>query len=143
MQAIGFNFSKINVEKKKDIKEKIEIKSNIDINNIKKEAIDVVKDKNTVKIDFTFTINYTPEIAELSFSGTIVLILDDKDYKQVLKEWKKKKLPDNIRTPLFNLIMTRSSLRALQLEEEINLPPHFPFPRLMEKDKKQSTSYTG
>ena len=90
----------------------------------------MLKDKEVLKFTFAFTIEYTPETAVLKFEGAILAILEKNQIKDTLKKWKTKKIPDEIRLPLFNNILTKCNLKALQLEEEFNLPTHVPMPRL-------------
>jgi len=130
MQIIGFNFTKISCERKKDPSGKLEIKSNIDLKNIAQEKLDLIKDKEVLKFTFEFTIEYSPDTAVLKFEGAILAILEKDAIKETLKKWKTKKIPDEIRLPLFNTILTKCNLKALQMEEEFNLPTHVPMPRL-------------
>jgi hypothetical protein len=77
----------------------------------------------------------------------VVLLLTEKDEsKDILKKWKNKKMPEEFRVPLFNIILTKSNLRALQLEEELNLPTHIPLPRIRNQDQAGNTgkrTYAG
>ncbi len=147
MRVIGFNFEKISAEKKKQPKGKLQINSNINIKDIKQEKIDVVKDQPVLKLDFEFKVEYKPNIAHIKLEGLILMLVEKDESKNILKKWKKKKIPDDIRVPIFNLILTKSNLRALQLEEELNLPTHVPLPRIRPKDeqsgKGSNRSYTG
>ena len=52
-------------------------------------------------------------------------------------DWKDKKMPDDFRNTLFNLILRKASLKALQLEEEMNLPIHMQLPTLKIGEKKE------
>lgn len=133
MQVIGFNFTKISSERKKAPEGKIEIKSNINIKSIESEKVEMLKDREVLKFTFDFAIEYTPNIASLNFEGIILTTSDKNDKetpKEILKKWKTKKITDEVRLPLFNLIMTKCNLKALQLEEEFGLPTHVPMPRL-------------
>jgi len=56
-------------------------------------------------------------------------------------KWKNKKISDDIRMPLFNMILTKCNLKALQFEEEFALPTHVPMPRLSPQENNQS--YVG
>ena len=56
MRIIGFNFKKIKIERKKDIKGKLEIKTNIDMANIEKETLDIAGE--ILKFSYNYTINY-------------------------------------------------------------------------------------
>jgi len=133
MRVIGFNLKKLAVERKKEIKGKLEIKSNLSIDSIEKEKIDIAGE--VLKFDFAYEIKYEPNFADILFKGTVLVIPDDS--KKILKDWKKKKIQEETRMPIFNFIMSKCNIKALQLEEEFNFPPHIPMPRL---SKQQSQS---
>ena len=139
MKLLGFNFIKISVEKFKEKTSKIQISTNIDISEIKQTDSELINMKDTILgIQFTYTVTYSPEIADLSLGGNILVALEEGLAKEVLKEWKDKKLPENFKISLFNFIMKKSSLKALQLEEEIGLPLHIPLPSLKPSPKEDS-----
>lgn len=142
MKIIGFGFKKITTERKKEIQGKLEIKSNLQIEEIEKGNIDIAGD--ILKFNYLYSVNYEPEFAEISFNG-FVLALPNKtdDIKKILKEWKKKKLSEEIRIFIFNFIMSKCNLKALQLEEDFALPPHIPLPRLTKQQNQQQANYTG
>ncbi len=138
---IGFNLKKISAERKENIKTKVEIKSNIDILDIKKEVIDISKDKEVLSFTFNFAINYEPKIANLAFEGNVLLLVEPAEAKDILKRWKKKLTSQDIRLIIFNTIMTRCNIKALELEENIGLPSHIPLPKL--SPPQQNNTYTG
>jgi hypothetical protein len=137
MQVIGFNFEKILAEKKKQPEGKIEIKSNINLKSIAQEKIDLIKDKEVLKFSFEFYVDYTPDIAKITFEGFILAILEKNQIKETLKRWKTKKISDEIRIPLFNLILAKCNLKSLQFEEEFNLPTHVPMPQIQPQKNNQ------
>lgn len=137
MQVIGFNFEKISAELKKPIKGKIEIKSDIDVKSIEPEKVDLIKDKDILKFKFSFHVDYSPDLAQLKFDGFIIAIVEKDKVKEILKKWKDKKIGEEVRLPIFNLIMTRCSLKALQLEEELGLPTHIPMPKFSPQKSEQ------
>ena len=137
MKLMGFNFRKISAEKKKDSFENLNLKTNLDIKNITSVKQGIFKMKEElVGVEFSFNIVYEPEIAELAFEGNILLSLDSKLARDVLKQWKDKKIPDEFRIALFNIILRKSSVKALMLEDELALPYHFPMPRVSEKKEE-------
>lgn len=141
MKIIGFSFKKIEAERKKNITGKLEIKSNIQIEDIEKETIDIAGE--TLKFSYNYSINYEPGFAEIKFKGTTLAIPDkSEDIKKILKDWKKKKIDDTTKIPILNFIMSKCNLKALQLEEDFSLPPHIPFPRITAQQNQQ-TNYTG
>ena len=138
MKVLGFNFTKIKVEKFKDRVENLKIGTRIDISEIVEAKADLLKLKEGVlAIKFSYGLDYEPGLAKLDLEGNTIIAIDTKEAKEVLKKWKKKKMPEDFRLPLFNLILRKSSLRALRLEEEMNLPIHLQLPNLKIQDKKE------
>lgn len=138
MKIIGFTLNKINAEKIKPIKGKLEIKSGINVDDIVKAEASV-SDKSALKIDFTFKIEYEPEYGKLELKGSIVLLDEKDESKDILKDWKKKKFDHTMKIGLFNFIMERCNLKTLQLEEELGLPFHIPFPKLAPAPNQSTT----
>ena len=143
MQIIGFNFEKIQAERKNNAKGKIEISSNINIKSVTQESLDLVKEKPTLKFSFEFSLNYKPDIASLLFQGFVISIFEKEQAREILKKFKSKKISDEVRIPLFNFILSKCNLRALQFEEELSLPFHIPFPRISHSQQSNNTNYTG
>jgi len=143
MQIIGFNLEKISAERKNPIKGKLEISSNINIKEIKQEKIDIIKEQNPLKFNFKFTIEYKPKIAEIIFEGFVLVLFEKDKSKEITKKWKGKKISDDIRIPLFNFILTKCNVKALQLEEEFGLPTHIPLPTIRPQSEKGNARYAG
>jgi len=133
MNVIGFNFTRIsaNKENKKDKLEKIN--SNLEFTNIAKESIDMLKEAHVAKIDFKYNIDYQPTLAAIDMEGVILIKSEEKEVDKLIKTWKKNKMEDEVKIPLFNLILKKCSIKALQLEEELNLPQHIQLPKLQKK----------
>jgi len=141
MRIIGFNFKKLSAERKKDIKGKLEVKTHMDITKIEKETLDIAGE--ILRFSFVYTIDYNPEFATIKFEGTVLLKPEKKDVvKKIIKDWKSKKLPDELKFMIFNFIMTKCNLKALQLEEEFSLPLHISMPKLSKTSGEKAT-YTG
>ncbi len=140
-QIIGFNLTKIFVEREKEIKGQIGIRYNIQIPEAKKEALSISKDKDVLSFDFKFTINYEPKMAGILFEGNVLLLAEPKESKEILKGWKKKEELRDARLLIYNTILTKCSVKALELEDDLNLPSHLPLPKLT--PSKQESSYTG
>ena len=129
MKIIGFNLIKISAERKEKVEGELKINQNIDIKDIQKESLPFTSE-DSIKIKFNFKIDYSEESASLEFEGYITILPDKGELKQFLDSWKNKQLPENFRTPLFNFIMSKCNIKALNLEDEINIPYHVPMPRL-------------
>ncbi|MEK6927993.1 MAG: hypothetical protein AABX11_06185 [Nanoarchaeota archaeon] len=140
MQVIGFNFTKISSQREREVKN-ASISTNIQFKDVLKDEVALLKDKETVRVDFGFTIDYnnkdakekskdSKSQAQIEFEGNILLLVSDEESKELLKSWKKKELPQQFKLFLFNFILGKCSIKALSLEEELNLPLHMPLPKL-------------
>ena len=133
MKIVGFNFKKLNIEKISDKFKELKINTNIDIIDVKQIKPDIFQPKeDLIEIEFDYTIDYSPDIAKISLSGTVLVMADAKIIKDFIKQWKKKKLPEEHRILIFNVILKKSNLKAMQLEDEMNLPLHIPLPSVKE-----------
>jgi len=135
MNIIGFNFKKINVEKFLDKVENIKINTKIDVSEITMIKSDILKTKEEIiGIRFNYEISYDPDFAKIGFSGNILFSIESKKAKEILKQWKDKKIPEDFKITLFNVILRKSNIKALQLEDEMNLPLHISLPSLKKQE---------
>jgi len=139
MRFIGFNFNKINIEKFNDKIENLKINTKINVSEIKNIKSDFFKTKEEIiEVKFAYFINYDPDFAKIELTGSVILSIEPKIVKDILKQWKDKKMSEDFRIMLFNIILRKSSLRALQLEDEMNLPLHMQLPSLKkQKDEEK------
>jgi hypothetical protein len=146
MQIIGFTLTKVLIERKDDIKGKWKVTSKIDVKDIKEEKIEIAVGKGIAKADFEYTINYEPELGEIFFKGFILILGEPDEIKSTISDWKKKKIMlSDIKLRIFNTIFQKCNIKALELEEDFNLPPHIKLPLIKseEETKKTPSSYTG
>lgn len=135
MRIVGFNFTKISAEKfETATKVKPKITMGIDISSLDKQKISAIN-QDVFKANFNFSIKYE-KLANFDIKGTVYFTTDPKMVKEIQKKWKDKKIPDSIRIPLFNFILTKCNLRVLSFEEEFNLPTHIPFPKIEQQKSK-------
>ena len=138
MQIVGFNFKKISAEKSPDFK-RSSISTNIEFTDLKKEKNEIIKEKDVIKINFKFAVVYGDQEkkeeknGEVSFEGILLLSAEKDEAKDFLKSWKKKEIPKVFTLPLYNFILKRCSIKALQMEEDIGLPSHLPLPQVRPK----------
>ena len=138
MRLIGFNFTKLDLEKKSDNLKDLKITTGINLLDVKEVKSDLFSNPEALLVvKFEYTINYEKNIAILKFCGNLVISLEPEKSKEVLKQWKNKKLPEDFRLTLFNIILRKSSLKALQFEEEFNLPAHIPLPSFKPREKRK------
>jgi len=138
MKLVAFNFTKISAEKLKEIDNTVKILPNIDIAEISDIKPTMLKTKDSlVGVKFSFIIDYSPDFAKIDIAGNLILALDSKKAKETLKAWKDKNILEDIRLPLLNLIMKKSTIKALSIEEDIGLPAHMPLASLRQKPAEE------
>ncbi len=145
---VGLRFNKILVEKdsSKEKSKISKIQTKTDILNIEEEKMDM-KDKKALKFSFVFNTIYDPEIAKLSLEGSLLFLEDAKQIDKILDAWKSKKIPAEVRINILNAILHKCNLKALALEPDLDLPPHFVLPKFELKKEgnpnEAKTDYAG
>jgi len=141
MRLIGFNFTKIQAERLKEKAESIKFGTKVNISSIEPIDSNMLKTKeDIVKVNFNYILSYEPEFAKIEISGHAILALDSKMAKEVVKGFKDKGTSDEFRVFILNIILRKVNIKALQLEEELNLPNHLPLISLNKdslKEKKE------
>ena len=143
MQIIGFNLTKVSGERQEGFSGDLDLKQNLNIDEIKEDEIKISKQK-VLNVTFTFGLDYTEnKLGNIEIKGKIVILPEKDEMKIVLKKWETKELPDAFKLFVFNFILSKCNIKALQLEDELNLPPHVQLPKLSSKPNetpKESTS---
>lgn len=143
MKIVGFNFSKINIEKINSQSNNLKLNTNINVEEIKELKSDILKTKDQMLgVAFEYTINYNPDFAKIEFKGNILVSLDQKRSKEILKKWKENEIDQDFKIDIFNVILKKSNIKALQLEEELNLPLHIKLP-FISKENQQDQNQQG
>lgn len=138
MRLIALNYSKINVEKFSNKFRDLKIGTSINLDSIKKTKNEFLKTKDFfLDIKFNYILEYTPKIAKIELEGNILISVDPKKGEEILKDWKNKKLDDETRLVIFNSILSKANIKAIQLEEEFTLPIHFKLPSLKVSKKEE------
>ncbi len=137
MRLIGLNLTKMDLEKKSDDFKDMKLSTSIDISEVKEIKSEMFSKESLLLVKFEYVINYEKGIASLKFNGNIIVSLEEAKVKEVLGEWKNKKLPEAFRLSIFNIILKKVSVKALHFEEELNLPPHIPIPFFKPEKKKK------
>ncbi len=131
MNFLGFNLNSIFAEKKSENNSDVKVESKLDIEDINKIKIQNLSEtKDFIKVDFLFEVFYKPDFAKISLKGDLLFSLEEDLSKKVLKEWKKKKIPEEFKNFLFNIILKKATIKAIELEDFLNLPSHIPLPSL-------------
>ncbi len=138
---VGFNFTSMNVERKQKVSGNLQISHNINIKQVRPEPI-ALKNRTSAVFDFVFTVTYAPSIADITLTGEAFYLHDDKKVKEVLQLWEKsKKVAQDVSLEVLNYIMRKCNIKALELSQSLNLPPHIPMPQITKKTK--ASDYIG
>jgi hypothetical protein len=138
MKLVGFNFKKINIEKFSDELKDLKIDTKIDISELNLVRSNIFDEKERlIAVKFSFVVDYSPKIAEIVLNGVLLLSVDKKTAEEVLEDWKDKKISEDFRIPLFNIILRKSNIKALELEDELSLPLHVPLPNIKKEEKRE------
>jgi len=136
MKIIGFNIEELHAKKSFDFK-RTAISTDILFTEVEKAKLDVLKDSEALKISFKFAVGYKDsdkkdpqDKNEVLIQGSMLLMVSKDESKEFLKSWKNKEIPKDKALSLYNVILKKCSVKALQLEDEINLSPHIPFPQI-------------
>jgi len=139
MKVIGFNIEEISGKKSQELK-RYSINTDITFSNVEKSKLDVLKEDEALKVSFKFLVNYKDADSksdeaknQVSILGSLLLMVDKELSKEFIKSWKNKQVPKDKMVSLYNFILKKCSVRALQLEEDLNLQPHIPFPQVKQQ----------
>lgn len=131
MRLVGFNFNKISSEKFKELSGDLKFNTKIDISSVSPLKSDLIKIKDEpIKVDFVYSILYEPEFAKIELAGTMILSVEPKIARDILRGWKDKEINEDFKLFIFNIILRKANIKALGLEEDLNLPSHLPLPAL-------------
>ncbi|MCX8158753.1 MAG: hypothetical protein N3D20_00435 [Candidatus Pacearchaeota archaeon] len=150
MNFIKFYFTKISANKEEDFSSNFSLNTNIDISKIEKEDIPNENNFKAIKISFTFSVEYFKseqqdkkltksekqnQFGEVLLKGKIIFASPNEEAENISKSWEKKQIPEDIKLPLFNFILRKCASKAFELEDTLNLPPHFPLPSIKPQNK--------
>ncbi len=134
---INFLLDKIYIERKNTPKSNIEAKNTLRVLNITEETLEPLSKEKILRFNFVYNVSYEPQIAFLEMTGNLSYKVDEKKQKEILNEWnKEKKINQSVSSAVFNHILSKCSVKALRLAQELNLPPHIPFPRVALKTEQ-------
>lgn len=138
MTVVGFTFSKISIDRNAAIPKEVEIKSKINVFDVVKQDIKVAEGKTTLRLRFTYDIEYAPKFANIHFGGHILAVIDPKKAEEILKTWQTdKRLDKDLRFSAYNAIFHKCNVKAFELEEDFNLPLHLKLPAISEETVKK------
>jgi len=132
MGIIGFNFSKINVEKLKAVSGKVNISNNVALKDVETMKLpDAVNKQSGLRFIFNFVSKYEPGVGHIELQGEVLYFEKSDKIKQILNDWKKsKKVEGKVMESVMNTILAKCNIQALILSRDINLPPPVQLPKV-------------
>ncbi|MBI2148714.1 hypothetical protein HYU23_03465 [Candidatus Woesearchaeota archaeon] len=136
MPIVGFNFDKISVEKKSSLSKEDKIQNNVNVRDIKESKLKIDKNEvKSLKIEFDFSVDYS-KAGNLQLLGNLIYLENEPKISELLNMWDKdKKMQTEFGAQIYNFIINRCSIKALQLEEDVGLPLHIILPKVKPKNK--------
>lgn len=137
MGIVGFNFSKMKVEREKFLKGKININNNVAVVDVRKSEVSITDSQKAIEFAFEFKAVYEPNLAKIELEGDVLYVTDDKAAKSIMDQWKKeKKVAPEVMTEVLNHVLAKCNVEAILLSKEANLPPTIPMPRVGENKEQ-------
>lgn len=130
MTIVGFNFSSMNATREKNPVKELKIGTNIRLDKVEKTNLAFDEKRGTLKISFTYTINYDPGVGQIVLSGDVLTMQENKTVEALLKEWKEKKtVPPKFSRMIMQHLMQKCSVQGIIMSRDVGLPAPVPMPR--------------
>ncbi|MDD5416644.1 MAG: hypothetical protein PHU12_01575 [Candidatus Aenigmarchaeota archaeon] len=137
MGVISVNLKSIQATKNENLSGGIEVNNNVTPIDVRELDMPGIGKKGIV-IDFQYISKYSvngEKVAEIKILGEVYYI--GSDMEEILKKWKKEKeMPEDPYIVIINTIFRRCAVKALQLAEDIQLPPPIGLP-FAQKSKQE------
>lgn len=132
MTIIGFNFSKIQVERTGTVQGKVKIANNVGVTDVSEAKVNLSGSSNAgLKFSFAFSCNYEPSVGKIVLEGEVITMEEKKTADEIVKSWKDKKhVPENIMASVLNTVLNRCNIQALILSRDMNLPSPIQLPKV-------------
>jgi hypothetical protein len=144
MPVIGINIKSIDASKQEEVAGSVKVNSNTNIKDIKEQELPAIRQRG-LAISFEFKTEYVNDknkaVAQITIGGDAFYI--DEQLDRIVKEWKKdKKLPDDVNIQILNSVLRKAIVKALNLSEELQLPPPIALP-FASKKQEEPNRYIG
>ena len=125
IKIIGANFLELKSKRNPDFSGKVELKTNIKINSLKK----IEKTKDKLRMNYNFEIDYG-DLGGVKIKGELFLLSDKKIIEKIIKNNENKEYNTSEYIELTNILIKKASIKAFELEDELNLPIHIKLPTI-------------
>ena len=131
MRFVGIKFDKISAERTEEpTKDSVTVNSNFNLGKVEKEKINTDSKKPIFGFEFTYSMEYD-KFAAVVFKGKIFLEIEDKEMtKELEKSGTIQKENKELRKFILDVVLARTHVEALHLEEKLGLPFHVQSPKV-------------
>lgn len=142
MAIIGFNFKKLQGERKETPKGGVEVNHSLKIDDIKKTPLTVGGSKTDVlRVDFSFDILYGNSGGKIAIAGDVIYTDTKEIIEETLKKWEsEQKLASQISQEIHKFIYNKAIIKALELSDSLGLPAPVPLPKVKSDQKGQNST---
>ena len=132
MAIVGFEYTKISVEKNDPVSGKIHVANSVNIKRVERNDLALGKTSQSgLKFVFEYNSVYNPNFAKITLGGLVLVLQDEKIVQEVLDGWtKEKKIKKEVLENVINMILMRCNVQSLILSSTVNLPPPGPMPKV-------------
>ncbi len=142
MSIVSITFSKLNAEKKKAVRGKVNVANNVAIKSVEKTSLAMAGSKqSSLKFTFEFTSKTEPEIGSILIEGDLVYMVDATQADEAVAAWKDSKpMRKEVITPVLNGILKKCNIEALILSQTMNLPSPVKLPTVSPDDASRQAA---
>ena len=139
MTIIGFNFTKVQVERKEGAAKQVNVQNNIGISGVEEAQVNIGGGTSkALKFNFFFHSTFEPELGHIKLDGEVIALFDASEAQTIMDGWKKdKKVPTEQATRVLNISLSKAQIMALLLSKEVNLPAPVQLPKIEAQQQKK------
>ncbi|MBI4176960.1 MAG: hypothetical protein HY516_01185 [Candidatus Aenigmarchaeota archaeon] len=128
MPVIGMQITKIEALRKNNPSAGFKVESVPSIVSVEEKDLPAIGNNGkALAINFNFNVDYKPDIASIKIAGEILYL--EEGERVGAKTWaKSKSLPQDVMVEVYNMIFRKGLLKALELSDDMQLPPPLQIP---------------
>lgn len=130
MPITGFSFTKFGVEKKPLLSKQVSVTNDLTLGKVEFFEKNELNRSDIVRFNFNFDVKYG-DIGDINLKGYVMWSDTLEKMKEVVSTWEKDKaVPAVLLQQILNAALVKCNVKALELAQDVGLPPHFDLPKL-------------
>ena len=130
MPIVGFTFTKFGVEKKPLVSKQVTVSNDLNLGVVELVKRSDYTGSDVAKFNFSFVVKYG-DIGNIDLVGYVLYSDDTEKLKKLVGDWEKNKvIPPVLLQQILNAALVKCNIKALELSQDVGLPPHFELPKL-------------